>query len=492
MKQYQGTSKIGEFYFSGKTLAGQLKIDGEDSELNLHSKEDLHGYGIESASIKGLLSDNKKVSLIDCIPLSSGSVGGRDEKQNYLTLFPHYVIFGDKHIDPLEAKILALNFVPKDASTLFYDFDAFGLVLKGDCNAKDFLQKLSNKREKSFEVGEHPKIFYYSGKENIFHTETSLGKVSASHRPLCSMPSPDGIQIKNSIPIRIVFPVPLSFEETLKRFYILLNFVDIILGTPQHVKYLSINIESEKAYPEVLEVYSCLQPDYKNSSKSERPHPADILINGGMAPHEFSKVLSSWLLRQNDWNDSRARFIQSFRHLNRYSIDRLVAAANMFDILPEPAVGRASGVSEEVVSARDECKKLFQDIHPCSERDSILGVLGRIGKHNLKTKVKNRAKLVSEKIDSKCPDLELIIDAAISCRNFYVHGAEGRLSPEICNQFHTFFTDTLEFIFGASDLIEAGWDIKKWVSQPSGLSHPFARYIHGYPMKLNEFKNNIV
>ena len=80
--------------------------------------------------------------------------------------------------------------------------------------------------------------------------------------------------------------------------------------------------------------------------------------------------------------------MQSFRHQNRYSIDRLVAAANMFDILPEHAVGRASGVSEEVASAGDKCKELFQNIHPCSERDSILGALGRIGKHNLKTKVK--------------------------------------------------------------------------------------------------------
>jgi hypothetical protein len=33
------------------------------------------------------------------------------------------------------------------------------------------------------------------------------------------------------------------------------------------------------------------------------------LKNGGMAPHEFSDVLSSWLVRQENWQDSRSRFI---------------------------------------------------------------------------------------------------------------------------------------------------------------------------------------
>lgn len=492
MKQYQGTSKIGEFYLSSKTLAGQLKIDGEDSELNLHSKEFFHTDSIENGSIKGLLSDNKKVSLIDCITLSSGSIGigGINEGQNYSTIFPHYVIFGDQYIDPSEAKILALNFVVEDASTLFYDFDAFGIVLTEDCDAKNFLQKLSDNRERGFEIGEYPEIFYYTGKRNIFNSETYLGKIYASYCPSLLMPSPNGIQMKNTIPIHIEFTTPLVFEEALRRFYILLNFIDIILGTPQHIEYLSINVESEKDYPEDLQVYCCMQPDYRNSLKSKKPHPSDILINGGMDPHEFSEVLSSWLARQENWQDSRSRFIQSFRHKNSYSIDRLIGAANMFDILPECAVGETSAPSEEVKCVADECKALFKNIGPCSEKDSILNALGRIGKHNLKTKVKNRAKLITAIIEDRLPELELIIDEAINCRNFYVHGTEGKLTPEIRNHFSTFFTDTLEFIFGVSDLIEAGWDIKKWVSRESCLSHPFAQYIHGYPMHLKEFKES--
>jgi hypothetical protein len=163
----------------------------------------------------------------------------------------------------------------------------------------------------------------------------------------------------------------------------------------------------------------------------------------------------------------------------------------MFDILPKDAVGKTGDVSDEVKSVAGQCKELFKKISSCPERDSILGALGRIGKYNLRSKVKNRAKFVTDKIEDRLPELELIINEAINCRNFYVHGTEGKITPEIRSRFSPFFTDTLEFIFGASDLIEAGWDIKKWVSQGSCLSHPFSQYIHGYPMNLKEFKESI-
>lgn len=95
---------------------------------------------------------------------------------------------------------------------------------------------------------------------------------------------------------------------------------------------------------------------------------------------------------------------------------------------------------------------------------------------------KNRAKLITESID-KFPEFELVIDQTINCRNFYVHGSskKEKLTAEDRSHFSIFFTDTLEFVFAASELIEAGWDIKEWVSKGSCLSHPFARYIHSYP-----------
>jgi hypothetical protein len=58
------------------------------------------------------------------------------------------------------------------------------------------------------------------------------------------------------------------------------------------------------------------------------------------------------------------------------------------------------------------------------------------------------------------PDSYLVLDEAVNCRNHYVHGSRAKIDDQE-HFFETvpFFTDTLEFVFAASDLIEAGWNI---------------------------------
>jgi len=51
-----------------------------------------------------------------------------------------------------------------------------------------------------------------------------------------------------------------------------------------------------------------------------------------------------------------------------------------------------------------------------------------------------------------------------------------------------FFVDTLEFVFAASDLVEAGWDVKAWSAKPTGTSHPFGAYRISYAMHLRKLK----
>ena len=52
-----------------------------------------------------------------------------------------------------------------------------------------------------------------------------------------------------------------------------------------------------------------------------------------------------------------------------------------------------------------------------------------------------------------------------------------------------FFTMTLEFVFAASDLIEAGWNPKIWPQ--GGHYHPFDLYLNGYQMDLEKLKSSI-
>ncbi|MBD8547476.1 hypothetical protein [Sphingomonas sp. CFBP 8760] len=59
-------------------------------------------------------------------------------------------------------------------------------------------------------------------------------------------------------------------------------------------------------------------------------------------------------------------------------------------------------------------------------------------------------------------DLDIVTDEAVRCRNFYVHGTPGSFSYAEHGGVFTFLTGALEFIFAAADLVEAGWDIRKW------------------------------
>ena len=76
----------------------------------------------------------------------------------------------------------------------------------------------------------------------------------------------------------------------------------------------------------------------------------------------------------------------------------------------------------------------------------------------------------------------------VNCRNFYVHGSDGSFDYNANFDAVTFFTQTLEFVFAASDLVDAGWDITGWSKTSTTMSHPFARYRVNYKTELEELK----
>jgi hypothetical protein len=79
------------------------------------------------------------------------------------------------------------------------------------------------------------------------------------------------------------------------------------------------------------------------------------------------------------------------------------------------------------------------------------------------------------------PDLILVLEEAVNCRNHYVHGTPSKIDYR--NHFFesvAFFTETLEFVFAASDFIEAGWSITDWLKKGTTGSHPFGTYCSYY------------
>lgn len=481
--------RIGTFQIAATPTIGHVVLDGEKTKVHLSSNEFYHFGKKEEARIHGVLTDHEKITLIDCVTTSvPGTTTTPNGRSFHASVFPHYVVTGDRHLEPEEPSIIAVELVLENAHILFWDHAAFGLsVSRGEAN-REFLEQLTGKEEKKPEIGEYPEIFYFTGKHEILSTQTEFGRISAAHRPTFTLPTPKGLRAENRIPIRLEFEKSLPFQDALHRVYAITVFVEILMGSEQCAETLTIELASESEDKPRLDVYQSMAPRSSVREELERPHPGDILLNGGLAPGAFSAVLAAWLKRQSDWRQARFRFIQSLRAQNCYTIDRLVAAANLFDILPQSAVGEAPQASEQLGTAASEARKLFKALPPSQERDSVLGALGRVGKHNLRAKIEHRAKLITDRIGTRFHDMNLVIGAAIAARNYFVHGSSEKLPPDLCYEFSVFFTDTLEFIFAASDLIEAGWDVEKWNASGTTLSHPFGRYRTSYDKNLASLK----
>lgn len=160
----------------------------------------------------------------------------------------------------------------------------------------------------------------------------------------------------------------------------------------------------------------------------------------------------------------------------------------MFDILPAEAVPPDVAMTTDLRDAKVKCQEIFSKLSNSPERDSILGALGRIGKSSLKQKIRHRAGLLTDAVGNRFPELFTVTDEAVNCRNFYVHGSSPRFDYSKNFGLVSFFTDTLEFVFAASDFIESGWDIHAWIKAPTGMSHPFGGYRVSYAANLKELK----
>lgn len=485
MQNYEGFKKAGNFTLAnGMEVQGELSLKGGATTLDLYSGT---LFDADTCSdIFGLLYDRSKVSLIECISKSKMSGIGEGGEYHTYSVFPHFVIFGKQYIRSSDRIIRELNFTVDDASTLFYDFDTFGSVI----NAKPHMERIAEAKGggTKIEIGEYPHLFYYTGRHEIFTVDTILGKVFASNVISYRSPGSEGIHVENTIKLNIAFNSDKTIKEAIRSVLDILMFLSVIAGRPQNLSHLCFLPFRTEGYPEGFDVYWCIPPHRNNDDESRKPHHFDIPIRVALNRNEFTNVLKNWLERHDEWRDARARFSMASAYQNMYNIDRMVGAANMFDILPSSAFSESVALSPDLCQARDNARKTFQALPVSQERDGVLGALGRIGKATLKRKVQSRAKLITYRIGNLFPELDMVVDQAIDCRNYYVHGSTAKIDYSKHFDQVQFFTDTLEFIFAASDLLQSGWNITAWAKEGSALSHPFAQYRFNYARQLSELK----
>lgn len=113
----------------------------------------------------------------------------------------------------------------------------------------------------------------------------------------------------------------------------------------------------------------------------------------------------------------------------------------------------------------------------------------RAGTNVLKQKIRYRAQILVDVIGNDLPEIFWAIDEAVNCRNHYVHGRPLRIPSSKIGIALYFFTATLEFVFCASDLVEAGWNLKTGLQ--AGYDHPFIQYLSGYQTNLEKLKSSM-
>ncbi len=491
MQSLEGFRKSGVFTVgSAPGLAGDLALDGESTSLDLHSKEFFTTGDLPNGCILGALHDLTKVSLHGCITTEGPGRGGNGtEEYHFSKVFPHFVLFGCQHLKPGSAEVTHVSFSVSDGYVIFNDFAAFGQVTRNLQEHMELVAKAELEHGQRLSVGDHPLLFYFSGKYEIFSAKTAVGTVSATHAPSYSSPGPRGIKVENKIRVNIEFDAPIDVDGAIRKVLMLLRFLEIVAGRKQRVEQLTILTAAEGGGHCPLDVYwSMNSPGAQSSDSSRGPNSYDLPIQAAREPAAFSAILTRWVDRDAELLASRARFSTAFGHQRSYNVDRLVGAANMFDILPPSLVPSDVQLTPDMEDARAKARILFKELPISPERDSVLGVLGRLGQASLKQKVRSRAAVVTQRAGAKFPELELVVDEAVNCRNHFVHGSGTKMDYEENFDQVTFFTDTLEFVFAASDLIECGWNATLWSQKMSSLSHPFDRFLKGYDAALEELK----
>ncbi|MEK7563270.1 MAG: hypothetical protein AAB544_02655, partial [Patescibacteria group bacterium] len=350
MTEAEAFTKFGKFLIApAKEVYGELRVGGKDTSLYLRDDEPFHPQSVPDGCITGTMHDLTKVTLIQCLTLEVLSSGSRDGERYYYTrLFPHFVLEGQRHLAPNDRVIVDISLVLEDVTALFYDFDAFGTVLDAVPHIEQIV--LAKKLDRPIPIGPEPKIVYFTGKRDIIEVDTVLGKVGARHNPGWSLGGPHGVRIDNVISVSLQPKTPLAFEEAITRTLRLLRFLELIIGRPQNIRELIMYLGGSE-HRESLKVHWSHRPSRLADSTNDRvsPQPADLLLDPIHRPEEFARVLRAWLEKDEERQDARQRFHTSFAHQRTYSVERLVGAANMFDILPKSAAPRDTQLSDELL-----------------------------------------------------------------------------------------------------------------------------------------------
>ncbi|WSG95382.1 hypothetical protein U8P76_23740 [Rhizobium johnstonii] len=170
---------FGEFDLAGESIFGELTASGLDTNLYLQREKYFSPAAHNSRTIYGSLQDKRAVTLIDCnLPPTAGSSHSKKGSYRFANIFPHYVIFGDAHLNPEEPVVSRISWYLDDIDLAFYDFDAFGTALNPEKFIFDIVADHEKFVDRKIIIGPHPEIQYFAGRFEVFTCDIGFGTLS--------------------------------------------------------------------------------------------------------------------------------------------------------------------------------------------------------------------------------------------------------------------------------------------------------------------------
>lgn len=450
----------------------------------------------------GTLANGAHASLHQCIRAGSTRFYNDRGRSVELEIFPHYLVIGHKYLKPSEPKITGLSYSFSGGSLLCEYGKSFGILHPRPTALKDLIDAEHEELTKILSdeawglvpreepIGEHPMVAFFDGNYEIAEAPIPGATVTISNGLSYQTPTARGAGFTNRIVHAIKFDKGVTLSEAVCVLRNLHKFYELLLGCRQKYKKMELVLEgAEEAAVTPLKLHWC-----RCNVGVEKPkrdvHPADVPALATTDRETFETMLSRWMGSMPEMASARLRLLSGM-FSKVYSYDRVIGAANVFDLLPSDRVPEAEELSEELKVKVATARAEFKSLPPTAIRDSVLSTLGRTGKPSLRSKITCRARLVNKAFENRFEDLEMVCYHAVLCRNHYVHGSEAGFDYEDDFQSFSFLTDTLEFVFAASDLIECGWDVATYCNRAGTASHPFHRYMLSYELSLNALRKSI-
>jgi hypothetical protein len=357
---------LGYFEKSDGTKAfGKLKINGKHTRLSLFSSNPLIGKPEDSALIYGVLNDLTQVSLIDCIQQKVGTKhsrhSGADLTVEYQDVFPHCIALGQRRFNPKVEKIHRILLRTDQLSKILIDKDITGSAFSISENvAGQIIRNHFASAQINVASIKNPTIYYDSGLDSISLVQTGKLRLSISIWRRAQKVS--GFLGPKLEPWLIVEPSePLTLSEAKSALLKIMLFLDLVSNSQNKVKAIKIDVDRSDPVNGMLDLVFSYR--FLGSPKQRRRNAFldEMPINYSTENADFERVFVNWSRFHSERESSRLRIASSLRS-NLFSINRLIASANAFDLLPNnckpPPLARDPEIDRVVRDFRKQLRNL--------------------------------------------------------------------------------------------------------------------------------------